>query len=89
LELYTEKGSGNNIGRISEKYLTFWKELDNLLEKREELTGSRNRRRNFWRLKHWIVGPLSEDDVSSGSGLFIWGVKQAERLIGSFIRSRV
>jgi hypothetical protein len=26
----------------------------------------------FWRLKNWIVGPLSEGKTS-GSGLFYWG----------------
>jgi hypothetical protein len=28
----------------------------------------------FWRLRNWIVGPLSEDKTS-GSGLFIGGIE--------------
>jgi hypothetical protein len=38
------------------------------------LVGSRNRVIYFWRLKNWIVGPLSEDKTS-GSGFFIGNLK--------------
>jgi hypothetical protein len=42
------------------------------------MAGSRDILRYFWRLKSWIVGPLSENRIS-GSGFFI-EMKGAEEI---------